>query len=518
MNRAAQRALVLAALLPVLGSVYQTLVLTDLVDADIRRGVGYDKGDGTWLSASWGLSMLFGVFAGLALSRKFGPRNILVAGMLVFALGNLMCGCAEGFRGLMLARFVEGLGKGMAIVLLRSFLYSRFDRMVFIAVLCYGLLAYSTRGTSPMVAAMVNEALGWNWVYWLSVPAGIGGAGLILLLVPADSPSPHANKGPKPDGLLIMLLVSWLISLLFVLGWREKEGGFTSNLYMGLLAFNALLFACLAGRMMFSYSRGDQFARLLRSRSYLCSMGGRMLLLLHLAAILGVLSSFLTEGRGMPAVEAGSLFLPATISMAASFVACACIPNRDWRHLSLLAGVLGASACVLWLSTTGLATSNHALANIIAVWGACVGTIPASFLIDEVETLDKADMPSAAAFAIVVLATPLILVPSLMGTAVSEGRVAAYETQRELVRPERPVVAETLARGMDRFSRLGLDEKQTAVLSDGTLGAIVELECATMGLQSGLRLLALLTGVLGACVAIPLLLFPGSRLTNIRPQ
>ncbi|MFM7111985.1 MAG: MFS transporter, partial [Planctomycetota bacterium] len=245
MSLAAQRALVLAALLPVLGSVYQTLVLTDLVDADIRRGVGYDKADGTWLSASWGLSMLLGVFAGLALSGKFGPRNILVAGMLVFALGNLMCGCAEGFRGLMLARFVEGLGKGMAIVLLRSFLYSRFDRMVFIAVLCYGLLAYSTRGTSPMVAAMVNEALGWNWVYWLSVPAGIGGAGLILLLVPADAPSPRANKGPKPDGLLIMLLVSWLISLLFVLGWREREGGFTSNLYTGIVAFNALLFACL---------------------------------------------------------------------------------------------------------------------------------------------------------------------------------------------------------------------------------------------------------------------------------
>ncbi|MFM7541567.1 MAG: hypothetical protein ACKO9Z_18085, partial [Planctomycetota bacterium] len=90
--------------------------------------------------------------------------------------------------------------------------------------------------------------------------------------------------------------------------------------------------------------------------------------------------------------------------------------------------------------------------------------------------------------------------------------------QRELVRPERPVVAETLARGMDRFSRLGLDQTQTAVLSAGTLGAIVELECATMGLQSGLRLLAVLTGVLGASVAVPLLLFPGKAIVNIRSE
>ena len=80
MNPTARRVLLLVALLPVLGSVYQTLVLTDLVDADIRRGVGYDKADGTWLSASWGLAMLYGVFAGLGLSKKFGPRDTLEIG------------------------------------------------------------------------------------------------------------------------------------------------------------------------------------------------------------------------------------------------------------------------------------------------------------------------------------------------------------------------------------------------------------------------------------------------------
>lgn len=517
MSANARGALVLAALLPVLGSVYQTLVLTDLVDAEIRRGVGYDKADGTWLSASWGLAMIYGVFAGLGLSKKFGPRNTLAAGMLLFALGNLMCGCAVGFRGLILARFVEGLGKGMAIVLLRAFLYSRFDQMVFLAVLCYGTLAYSTRATSPMVAAIINEVFGWQWVYWMSVPAGVGSAGLILALVPPDSPAPAKAGGDKPDILLLQLLVAWLISLVFVLGWREREGGFTSDLYTTLVGGNALLFAGLAARAAFTYSRGEQLARLFRSRTYLCSMGGRMLLLLHLAAILGVLSSFLTEARGMPAVEAGTLFVPATLSMAITFLACACIPSRDWRHLSLLAGVLGAAGCVLWLSTTGLATSNQMLATIMAAWGACVGTIPASFLIDEVETLDKADMPAAAAVAIIVLATPLILVPSLMGTAVSEGRVAAYDLERELVRPERLVVVETLARGVERFSRLGLDEFQTPVLSAGMVGALVELESASMGVQAGLRLLALLSGLLGVLVALPLLLFPGKRLKSIAP-
>ena len=69
MTFGARTALILVALLPVLGTIYQTLVLTDLVDEDIRRGIESDKLDGTWLSASWGLSMLYGVFAGLLVSK-----------------------------------------------------------------------------------------------------------------------------------------------------------------------------------------------------------------------------------------------------------------------------------------------------------------------------------------------------------------------------------------------------------------------------------------------------------------
>ncbi len=519
MTFGARTALILVALLPVLGTIYQTLVLTDLVDEDIRRGIESDKLDGTWLSASWGLSMLYGVFAGLLVSKKIGPRNALVTGLFIFSLGNFACGYSSSFEEMMIARFVEGLGKGMAIVLLRSFLYSRFDGMVFCAVLCYGTLAYSTRGTSPMVAAIVNEHLGWRWVYWASVPLGIAGMGLILLLVPSDSHTTHVGKSEsKPDGLLINLLVFWLISLLFVLGWRQREGAFTSNLFTGLFALNIMLLVVIVGRIINSYARSDQLSRLIRSRHYLCAMGGRMLLLLHLAAVLGVFSSFLTQARGMPAVSAGEVFMPASGSMAISFLACALVPNRDWRHLTLLVGVLGAACSVYWLATAGLATSVAQLTLMMMVWGACVGTIPASFLIDEVEILDKSDMPVASAFAIVVLATPLILVPSFMGTAVTEGQLAAFDLQRQMIRADRPVVMDTIARGAEYFTNRGIDGIQAPVLAGGLLAGVVELESVSCGIQSGLRLLAMLTGALGLAVSVPLLLDPGTRIVKLRQQ
>lgn len=505
----AQRVLTLVALLPILATVYQTLVLTDLADADIRRGIESDPGDSTWLSAAWGLSTLYGVFIGLGLSKKLLPRNTLILGLLLFSLGNLLCGMANGFAGMIAARVVEGLGKGMCIILLRSYLYARFDRMLFAAVLCYGLFAYSTRGTSPLVAAWVNENAGWRWVYWANVPLGLLGMFLMALLIPPDpkpvAPVSSARKGDKPDGLVFHLLITWLMSLLFLLGWRGREGGDTSNLVVGLAIGSAGVFAALVARLAWSLWKGNNISRLLRSRSYLCAMGCRMLLLLHLAAVMGVLSKYMVELRGYPAVHAGWVFVPATFSMALGFLISVSRRDREWRHFCLLVGALGAAGSILWLSGVDLTTPWHATCLRVAVWGLFVGALPGSFLIDEVEGLDKSDMPVAAAFAIVVLATPLILVPALMGTLISDRKEAAFDSQRRWIRSGRPVVGATLARGVEHFASRGLDEQQAPALSAGVIGAMVQMRSASIGIQSGLVFLGLFTGLLGLICTLPLL-------------
>ena len=510
------RILTVVALLPILSTVYQTLVLTDLADGDIRRGIESDPGDSTWLSAAWGLSTLYGVFGGLGLSKKLGPRNTLILGLLCFTAGNLLCGMANGFAAMIAARIVEGLGKGACIVLLRSFLLSRFDQLLFAGVLCYGLFAYATRGSSPLVATILNETAGWHWVYWMNVPLGLTGAALILLLVPPDSAHQVSTEADlKPDKLVIHLLITWLMSMLFILGWRAPEGGFTSNLFTALVACSILIFLALVTRLNISLKKNDSIGRLLRSKDYFCAMGGRMLLLLHLAAVMGVLSKYMVELRGFPQVTAGKAFMPATFSMAIGFLLSVNLRKRAWRHFSLVTGVIGASIAVYWLAKLDLTTSWEQVALRVAVWAFFVGTLPASFLIDEVEGLDKSDMPIAAAFAIVVLATPLIIVPAWMGTAVNDGKEAAYESFRPLITPNRPVVEATYLRSMEHFTSRGLDEIQAPALSTGLLIVMVQLQSANQGIQAGLRLLSFVTAILGITISLPLLLSPGIRKTIV---
>src|SRR5262245_24604355 len=90
------------------------------------------------------------------------------------------------------------------------------------------------------------------------------------------------------------------------------------------------------------------------------------------------------------------------------------------RPLMLLAGVLGSSACVWWMSSVDNFTSKEVLSLMLAVWGGFVGLLPPVFLTDEVEVLNPRDMLYAGALGAVCMIVPLVLVPTATQTAVSE--------------------------------------------------------------------------------------------------
>src|SRR6266540_629682 len=142
-----QRLLATVAVVPVLASVYQTLVLTDVTSDVIRKGIEADSYQMIWTNVVWGVAIIYGVFSGLAGMARYGARSLLTLGLALFALGNLCCGAATDVVTLCGAKLVEGIGKGMVIVLCRSTLYKQFDKAVIIALGIYGVLAYSTRPT-----------------------------------------------------------------------------------------------------------------------------------------------------------------------------------------------------------------------------------------------------------------------------------------------------------------------------------------------------------------------------------
>ena len=115
----------------------------------------------------------------------------------------------------------------MVIILCRSTLYRQFDRKVIVAIGIYGIIAYATRPTTPLVTSLINDAWSWRWIFWVNVPLASwrflwcdGSSGRIR------PPKPH----PPADRLDCRHPVYGLGRLPPLhFGWYRKWGGWTSQ-------------------------------------------------------------------------------------------------------------------------------------------------------------------------------------------------------------------------------------------------------------------------------------------------
>ncbi len=161
------------AIVPILATVFQTFVLTDVVDDVIRKSLEAEHYSMIWPQILWGIGLLYGVFGGIWVSSRYGARDTLLVGLGLFAVGNVMCGAAVDVPNMVVAKLVEGIGKGMVIVICRSLLLRQFDRLAIIGIGFYGIVAYATRPTTPFLTSCIYDSVGWRWIYWVNVPLAL---------------------------------------------------------------------------------------------------------------------------------------------------------------------------------------------------------------------------------------------------------------------------------------------------------------------------------------------------------
>src|SRR5262249_47702375 len=174
-----------------------------------------------------GVSIIYGLFAGIWAMARYGARDTLIVGLVWFALGNLFCGAAIDVPTLAAAKLVEGVGKGMVISICRSLLYRQFERLVIVAIGFYGVTPYATRPTTPLLTALVNDALSWRWIFWMNVPLALLALPLVHWFIKPDRP---ARPVALPiDWTSVALFAAWVVSLVFLFGWYRKWVGCSSD-------------------------------------------------------------------------------------------------------------------------------------------------------------------------------------------------------------------------------------------------------------------------------------------------
>ncbi|HEY2761381.1 MAG TPA: MFS transporter, partial [Pirellulales bacterium] len=254
------------AIVPILATVYQTLVLTDVTSDVIRKGIDGEHYSMIWTTVCWGITILYGVFIGMWGMSRYGARDTLLVGLAWFAVGNFFCGAAIDVPTLAVAKLVEGIGKGMVIVLCRSLLYKQFEKMVIVAIGFYGIVAYATRPTTPLFTSLVNEELSWRWVFWINVPLAALAFPLVRRFVKPDRPSrPEPMKVPWVG---VTVFVAWIVSLIFTFAWYRKWGGWASPAFTATALFALLAPLLIVVLITTSGARSEHLERMLRVRTY----------------------------------------------------------------------------------------------------------------------------------------------------------------------------------------------------------------------------------------------------------
>ena len=397
------------------------------------------------------------------------------------------------------AKVVEGLGKGASIIICRSLLLRQFDRALLYAIGFYGVAAYSTRPATPLVTACVNDLLSWRWIFWVNVPIAALAIPLVLRFIRPDRP-----PSPRPlrvDWLAVTLFAAWVSCMLFAFGWYRKWGEWTSDAFAATASMCVALPIVMAIWVGSGLSPDEHLRRIVRVRVYVLAMGVRTLLLVNFAAVLAILSKYMTELRIYPREDAGWVIAPASITMATSTFLTTYFHRRSLRHAWLGVGVVGTAGCVWWLSSIDNFTPKAHIAAILALWGLFLGLLPPVFLTDEVEGPDPKDAAYAGGLSIVCLVTTLLVVPTVTSTTISAWSDRALDSQRLNLRENRPAVAQAASRLVDDYRLRGLGGPEAQQETARTLGGFAAAESVAHGFRSGLRLLSVLLLTFGLTVA-----------------
>jgi hypothetical protein len=194
--------------------------------------------------------------------------------------------------------------------------------------------------------------------------------------------------------------------------------------------------------------------------------------------------------------------VPTTLTMAGTTLLTTWLHRRGLRHVWLVVGVVGAAACIWWLSSLDNFTPKEHVAVILACWGAFLGLFPPAFLTDEVEGLNPKDFLYAGTLAVVGLVVPLLTMPVATGTVIKAWSDRAEDTYRLNLSTNRPPVSEATARVADYYQQRGQSGQALQQETGTVLGTYATVESVAVGFQWGLRFFSLMMLTLGLAVAL----------------
>jgi EmrB/QacA subfamily drug resistance transporter len=175
--------------LAVLGVAYLMVVLdisiVNVALPSIEKDLHFAPEDLQWVVSAYSLTFGGFLLLGGRVGDLLGRRWLFMVGLGAFALASLACGLATSSGMLIAFRAVQGLGGAILSPSVFSIVTVTFregsERNKALGIL--GAIAGSGAAIGVLAGGILTEYAGWEWIFFVNVPIGIGTLFLVPLFV-----------------------------------------------------------------------------------------------------------------------------------------------------------------------------------------------------------------------------------------------------------------------------------------------------------------------------------------------
>ena len=141
----------------------------------IQRGLGASFTDLQWVIDAYALALAAFLLTGGSVADLIGRRRVFVIGMAIFTAASLLCGLAGSPLMLNLARALQGVGGALMFATALALLAVAFqgpERGTALGL--WGATTGAAVAIGPLVGGVLTQGLGWEAIFFVNVPIGIG--------------------------------------------------------------------------------------------------------------------------------------------------------------------------------------------------------------------------------------------------------------------------------------------------------------------------------------------------------
>lgn len=321
--------------------------------------IGADLGF-TDASLVWVVNAYFIAFGGFLLlggrlGDLFGRRWLFARATAFFALASLSCGLATSPALLVAARFFQGMSGAIVSALALSQIAGLFTDapMRARAMGIYVFVSAGAGSLGVLLGGIMTTALGWPWVFAMSVPVAATVCALSAAFLPPDDDQPTRGRVDVAGALTVtaaLMLAVYAIVEANSAGWRSTQ---TLILVSGALLL-LLIFVRIETQVQMPLIRLGLF----RTHNLVVVIVVGVLLTSVLLVWNFVGAMYLQRVLLLSPLQVSLAFLPANVSSALmSLIASPILVMRFGAKRPLAIGVLIAAAGLAFLARAPLSAS-----------------------------------------------------------------------------------------------------------------------------------------------------------------